>query len=69
MLSFVGKWRAAEAELAKRSDEHPWKLLLERVQGKADYDGISRVSTHTLPDILEIPQNRRCAGTYRLLAN
>ena len=68
MLSFVGRLRAAEAELAKRSDEHPWKLRLERVQGKTDYDGITRVSTQTLLDLLEIPQDQRRPGTYRVLA-
>jgi hypothetical protein len=48
--------------------EHPWKLRLERVQGKVDYDGTARVSTQTLLDILEIPQNRRTTRTYLLLS-
>jgi hypothetical protein len=39
--------------------EHPWKLRLARVKGKVGYDGIARVSTQTLLDILEIPQQNR----------
>jgi hypothetical protein len=68
MTSFLAKVENARAEMAAANAAHPWKLRLERVQGKADYDGIARVSTQTLLDILEIPQNRRTAGTYRLLS-
>jgi hypothetical protein len=68
MTCFLDKLRTAKAELASRTVDHPWKLRLQRVQGKVDYDGVARVSTQTLLDILEIPQNRRTAGTYRLLA-
>jgi hypothetical protein len=66
--SFVDRLKQAQTDLAARSTDHPWKLRLQRVQGKVDYDGVARVSTQTLLDILEIPQNRRTAGTYRLLA-
>ena len=68
MTSFVDKIERLRAERAARSTEHPWKLPLERVEGKVDYDGIARVSTQSLLDILEIPQNRRTATTCRLLA-
>jgi len=67
-ISFVDRLKQAQAELAARTADHPWKLRLQRVQGKVDYDGIARVSTQTLLDMLEVPQNRRTAGTYRLLA-
>jgi hypothetical protein len=46
---FLDKVRKAKAELAARSVDHPWKLRLQRVQGK-DYDGVARVSTQTLLD-------------------
>ena len=45
-----------------------WRLSLERVRGKIDFDGLERVSTQTLLDILEVPQCNRRAGTYRRLA-
>ena len=46
----------------------PWRLPLERVRGKIDYDGLERVSSQTLLDILEVPQPSRTAGAYRHLA-
>jgi hypothetical protein len=65
-VSFVEKLRAATAEAAQPVD--PWRLRLERVRGTAGFDGLERISTQTLLDILEIPQRRRTAGTYRHLA-
>ena len=65
-MSFVEKLRAAAAEAAQPMD--PWRLRLERVRGKIDFDGLERISTQTLLDILEIPQRKRTAGTYRHLA-
>jgi hypothetical protein len=58
--------RASEAEAVQPVD--PWRLRLGRVRGKMDFDGFERISTQTLLDILEIPQRRRMAGTYRRLA-
>jgi hypothetical protein len=47
----------------------PWRLRLERVRGKVDFsDGLERVSSQTLLDLLEIPQRSRTAGTFRRLA-
>ena len=46
----------------------PWRLQLERVRGKVDYDGLERVSSQTLLDLLEVPQRNRTAGTFRRLA-
>ena len=38
------------------------------MRGKIDYDGIERVTTQMLLDVLEVPQCRRRAGTYRKLS-
>jgi hypothetical protein len=46
----------------------PWLLPLGRVRGKIDCDGIERVTTQVLLDILEVPQGNRQAGTYRHLS-
>jgi hypothetical protein len=46
----------------------PWLLPLSRVRGKIDCDGIERITTQVLLDILEVPQRVRKAGTYRRLA-
>jgi hypothetical protein len=47
----------------------PWRITLERVRGKIDFfDGLERISSQTLLDLLEVPQRNRTAGTYRRLA-
>ncbi len=53
--------------LAERVDR--WHLRLERVRGKVDFsDGLERISSQMLLDLLEVPQRQRTAGTYRRLA-
>ena len=66
-MSFLTKLHEAEAEMAARNGD-PWRLPLERVRGKAGDDGIERVTTQTLFDILEVPQRSRGAGACRRLA-
>ena|ERR1035437_8042619 len=66
-MSWLGKIKAAQAELATRNVD-PWQPPLARVRGKIDYDGLERVSSQTLLDLLEVPQRNRRAGTYRHLA-
>jgi hypothetical protein len=65
--SWMEKLRQAQAELASRNID-PWRLPLERLHGKIGDDGIERVTTQTLFDILEIPQRSRGAGACRRLA-
>ena len=44
----------------------PWRLTLERVRGKIDFfDGLARVTSQTLLDLLEVPQRNRTAATFR----
>lgn len=65
-MSWLGKMRA-QAEIASRNID-PWRLPLERVRGKIDFDGVERLTTQTVFDILEIPQRSRGAGACRRLA-
>lgn len=58
--------RTAAAEAAQPIDA--WRLRLERVRGTTGFDGLERISTQTLMDILEVPQRQRTAGSYRHLA-
>ena len=51
-------------QIDKDSQTDGW----QRVRGKVEFDGMERVSTQTLLDVLEIPQRSRTAGTYRRLA-
>ena len=65
-MSFLEKLKAAQAEAPQPVD--PWRLRLERVRGATGFDGMERISSQTLLDILEVPQRQRRAGTYRHLA-
>jgi hypothetical protein len=64
--SWLDKLSEAQAEMAAPKD--PWKLRLERMRGKIDYDGLERVTTQMLFDVLEVPQRSRTAGACRRLA-
>ena len=52
--SWLEKLREAQAELVARNAADPWKLRLERMRGKIDYDGLERLTTQSLFDVLEI---------------
>jgi hypothetical protein len=67
MLTLLEEFRQARAERAAR-DADPWRLPLERVHGKIGDDGIERITTQLLLDILEVPQRNRGAGACRRLA-
>jgi hypothetical protein len=66
-MSWLSKLQEAKVEMAARNGD-PWRLPLERMRGKVDYDGIERVTTQMLLDVLEVPQRSRTAGTYRHLS-
>jgi hypothetical protein len=66
-VSFLAKLRTAEAETVPQ-DTDPWRLRLERLRGKVDFDGLERISTQALLDVLEVQQRERTAGVYRHLA-
>jgi hypothetical protein len=66
VLSFVAQIREAEAKTAPAGD--PWRLPLERVRGKIDFDGLERVTSQKILDLLEIPQRSRRAPVYRRVA-
>ena len=69
-LTFRERLREEKAKSAAgKIQRYPWRLTLERVHGKVDfYDGLERVSSQTLLDLLEVPQRSRTAGTFRQLA-
>jgi hypothetical protein len=68
MTSWLETLHQAQAKAASRHDVDPWQLRLEHVRGKVEYDGLERVSSQTLLDLLEVPQRNRTAGTFRRLA-
>jgi hypothetical protein len=65
-MSLLGKLRIASLTVEAPTD--PWLSPLQRVRGKVEFDGLERVSSQTLLDMLEVPQRSRTAGTYRRLA-
>ncbi len=66
-MSWLEALHKAKAELAVK-DGDPWRLRLERVRGQIGDDGLERVTTQMLLDVLELPQRSRKAGTYKRLA-
>jgi hypothetical protein len=67
-LTFRERLREEAAKAAAAESADPWRLTLERVRGKVDFfDGLERVSSQTLLDLLEVPQRNRTAGTFRRL--
>jgi hypothetical protein len=65
-MSLLGQLKTARAEIECPAD--PWLAPLQRVRGKVEFDGLERVSSQSLLDLLEVPQRSRTAGTYRRLA-
>ena len=65
--SFLELLRQSRAQaLAHR--EHPWRLRLERAHGKVGDDGVERMATQSVFDLLEVPQRSRGAGACRRLS-
>jgi hypothetical protein len=66
-MSWIGMLEQHKAQaLARRAD--PWRLPLERLRGKVGDDGVERISTQAVFDMLEVPQGSREAGASRRLA-
>jgi uncharacterized protein with PIN domain len=58
---------AAAAEAAEAPLDH-WQLQLERLRGEIGADGVERITTQAIFDILEVLQRNRDAGASRRLA-
>ena len=61
ILPFVAQM-SQTLQAAQARQANSWRLPLERVRGKVGDDGLERISTQALFDILEVPQRRRGAG-------
>ena len=66
-MSWLDKLEKAKAEIAAQNVDQ-WRLPLERVRGKIGDDGIERITTQMLFDMLGVPQRSRGAGACRRLA-
>jgi hypothetical protein len=67
MASFLEQLKQGREEVRARNAD-TWRLRLEGVRGKVGDDGIERVSTQTLFDVLEVPQRGRSVGACKRLA-
>jgi len=57
-----------ESKKRVQASKDPWLLRLEGLKGKKWDDGIERISTQTVFDILEVPHRSRTAGACRRLS-
>lgn len=65
-MSFISSLKESRENAQAHKD--PWHLRLEGLRGKKWDDGIERVSTQTVFDILEVPHRTRTAGACRRLS-
>jgi hypothetical protein len=66
-MSFITELRQTREQACKATKD-PWLLRLEGLKGKKWDDGIERISTQTVFDILEVPHHSRTAGACRRLS-
>jgi hypothetical protein len=66
-MAWIDELTKARTEAQARIAE-PWRLPLERLRGKVGDDGVERISTQAVFDVLEVPQRNRGAGACRRLA-
>jgi hypothetical protein len=66
-MDLLSRLREEQKKIATRNGD-PWRLRLERVRGQIGDDGIERITTQVLFDILEVSQRSRRAGACRRLA-
>jgi hypothetical protein len=67
-MAFIQRLNEKKAQVRERETGDPWRFPLERLRGQIGDDGVQRVTTQLVLDLLEVPQSRRRAGTYRRLA-
>jgi len=67
MLSLAELTQMAYAEICAQ-DADPWYQHLKRLRGRIGDDGVERVSSQAVFDLLEVPMRTRTAGAYRRLA-
>ena len=66
-MSLMAKLQQAMAEAAARNAD-PWRLRLERLRGRVDPDGVERLTTQDVFDVLEVAQRNRTTAACRRLA-
>ena len=65
-LSFSELLRAGAEAARNAAEEDPWEVKLRKLKGRIGHDGVERISTHDVFEILEIPMRHRPSATVRL---
>jgi len=65
-LSFSELLRASAEAGRNAGVEDPWEARLRKLKGRIGHDGVERVSTHDVFELLEVPMRRRPSETVRL---
>src|SRR5262245_52215952 len=65
-MSFISLLK--EGRKNAQAPRDPWHLRLQGLRGKTWDDGIERISTQTVFDILDVPHRSRTAGACRRLS-
>ena len=66
-MTFIDMLELARAR-AREQAKDPWLALLENLQGKKWDDGVERISTQTVFDLIDVPPSRRTSQACRRLA-
>ena len=64
--AFMERLRDIRETATSRAETDPWMPALRRVKGHVGHDGVERVSTHDIFDVLEVPMRQRASKTVRL---
>jgi hypothetical protein len=64
--SFLQTLRDGAEQARKSTAEHPWIARLRKLKGRVSADGVERIATHDVFDLLEVPMRRRPSETVRL---
>jgi hypothetical protein len=64
--SFIQQLREAVQSTRQANAEDPWTPTLRKIKGKVGHDGVERIATTDVFDILEVPMGARSAHTVRL---
>jgi hypothetical protein len=64
--SFLRVLRDGAEQARKSIAEHPWTTRLRKLKGRVGGDGVERIATNDVFDILELPMRRRPSETVRL---
>jgi hypothetical protein len=67
MMPWVEVLRLAREQVT-RQQAHPWVARLERLRGTVGNDGVERITTQAVFDLLEVPQRARTAAACSTLA-